>query len=102
MKIVLVYIPNSSKDEADKLAKHLLERRLIGCANIFPISSMYWWKGKITNDNEVVLIAKTTEVKFEEVKAEVEKVHPYDTPCILRISADVTASYFDWLNSELK
>jgi periplasmic divalent cation tolerance protein len=46
-KPVFIYITNPSKKEAKRLAKHLIEKRLIACANIFPIESLYWWKNKL-------------------------------------------------------
>ena len=51
----------------------LVKKRLIACANIFPINSMYWWKGKIVNYKESVIIAKTLEKNFKKVINEVKK-----------------------------
>lgn len=101
MKPILVYITNSSKEEAEKIAKHLLEKRLIACASIYPIQSMYWWEGEIANENEYVLDAKTSEDIFEEVKSEVEKIHTYSIPCILKIPIDTNDNYKDWMKKEL-
>jgi periplasmic divalent cation tolerance protein len=69
IKFVFIYITNPTKEEAKKIAKHLLEKKLIGCANIFgPINSIYNWQDKIIYETEFVLIAKTSEVNFEKVK----------------------------------
>lgn len=102
MGFTLVYITNPSEEKAKELANHLLEKRLIGCANIHPISSMYWWKGKITKEKEFVLLAKTTEKNFSRLKQEVEKIHPYEVPCIMRIPAEVNEKYLKWLEGEIK
>jgi len=99
---VFAYITNPSKQEARKIAKHLLDKKLIACANIFPISSLYWWKGKIADENEFVLIAKTSKTNFEKVKNEVEKIHSYTIPCIVKIPVSSNKKYFDWLKSEIK
>ncbi len=80
----------------------LLEKRLIACANIFPISSMYWWEEKIQNDNEFVLICKTKDNKYNQIKQEVKKLHSYDTPCILKINAELNEEYENWVNHEIK
>ncbi len=96
-KLVLLYITNESEKEATKLARHLLEKRMIGCANILPVKAMYWWEGTIVDDDECVLIAKTSEKNFAKVRSEVEKVHPFEVPCIIRIDAQVNDKYFQWL-----
>ncbi|MBU2635343.1 divalent-cation tolerance protein CutA [Patescibacteria group bacterium] len=102
MNFIFVYITNPTKKEAKKIAKHLLKKRLIACANIFPINSLYWWEGKIADENEFVLIAKTIEANFEKVKKEVEKIHSYKTPCIIKIPVSSNKKYFDWLKKETK
>ena len=102
MNFIFVYITNPTKREARKIAKFLLEKRLIACANIFPIESLYWWKRKIENEKEFVLIAKTTKENFEKVKKEVEKIHSYSIPCIVKIPVSSDKKYFDWLKGEIK
>lgn len=99
---VFVYITNPSEEKARKIAKHLLNKKLIACANIFPISSLYWWKEKIADEKEFVLIAKTSKANFEKVEKEVEKIHPYKIPCIIKIPVSSNKKYFDWLKSEIK
>jgi periplasmic divalent cation tolerance protein len=101
MRIVFIYITNPTKTIAKKIAKHLLKKRLIACANIFPINSLYWWGGKICDEKEFVLIAKTAEEKFEEVKEEVEKMHPYSVPCITKILVEPNKKYLNWLIKEV-
>jgi len=100
--MILIYITCSSKKEAQNIASMLLEKRLIACANIFPISSMYWWEEKIQNDNEFVLICKTKDNKYNQIKQEVKKLHSYDTPCILKINAELNEEYENWVNHEIK
>ena len=102
MNFIFVYITNPTEKEAKKIAKHLLKKRLIVCANIFPINSLYWWQGKIIDDNEFVLIAKTTKNNFEKVKKEVEKIHSYKIPCIIKISVSSNKKYSNWLKREIK
>lgn len=98
---IFIYITNPNKSTARKIAQHLLKKRLIACANIFPINSLYWWQGKIANNKEVVLIAKTVSQNFSQVKAEVKKIHPYKIPCIVKISVSSNKEYFKWLTKNL-
>ncbi len=100
--IILIYIPVPSKDIAKKIAKDLLKQKLIVCANIFPIESLYWWEGKIEEGKELVLLVKTTNVNFEKVRCEVEKIHPYETSAIIKIAASTNDKYFQWLKENLK
>ena len=103
-QIIFAYIITKNKIEAKKIAKVLLKERLCACVNIFDkMSSMYWWKNKIEEANETVLIAKTTKNKFSKLSARVKQLHSYDCPCILQI--DVTGGdkeYINWLTANLK
>ncbi len=102
MDFIFVYITNSTKKEAKKIAECLLKKKLIACANIFPINSLCWWAGKIVDENEFILIAKTVESNFEKVKKEVEKIHSYKIPCIVKIPVSSNKKYFDWLKKEIR
>ncbi len=100
--MTLVYITCKDEKEAKKISMHLLKKRIIACANIFPIKSMYWWKNRIVNDNENVIIAKTNNRNFKKLEAEVKKLHSYEVPCILRINATVNKDYKQWAEKEMK
>ncbi len=100
--VFFVYITNPSKKEARRIAKHLLEKRLIASANIFPIESMYRWEGKITEGSEYVLLAKTLDEKTKSLEDEVKKIHPYKIPCIAKIQASSNKDFFEWLKGEVK
>ena len=98
-QIIFAYITTKNKTEAKKIAKVLLKERLCACVNIFDkMNSIYWWKGKLEEANETVLIAKTTKNKFSKLSARVKELHSYDCPCILQL--DVTRGnkeYVNWL-----
>ncbi|MBS3096302.1 divalent-cation tolerance protein CutA [Candidatus Woesearchaeota archaeon] len=100
--MTLVYITCKDEKEAKNISMLLLNKRLIACANIFPIKSLYWWKGKIVNGRENVIIAKTNERKIGKVEHEVKKIHSYTIPCILRIGASANKEYERWAGKELR
>lgn len=102
MSMTLLYITCKGEKEAKKISMHLLKKRLIACANIFPIKSMYWWKGKIVNDKENVIIAKTLEKNFKKVEYEVKRLHSYKIPCILKINTVSNKDYERWVNKEVR
>ena len=97
MSFIFVYITNPNKKEAKRIALHLLKKKLVACVNIFPIESLYWWKGKIEKAKEFVLIAKTKEEDFKKVEAEVKKIHSYTVPCITKINVEANEEYEKWL-----
>ena len=82
MEYAICYITASGQKEADKISDMLLKKKLIACANMFPIRSRYWWKDKIVKSNEVLMFCKTRMSKSQEIIKEVKKIHSYDVPCI--------------------
>lgn len=86
-----------SLEVAESIVGVLLERKIIACANLLPeVSSMYFWEGKICQDNEVLVLMKTTSLKFLELKSVIEKNHPYDVPEV--IALDITQGSEDYLS----
>lgn len=100
MSINLIYITCPNEAEAQRIAQHLLEMRLVACANIFPIQSLYWWEGNLCNESESVLLVKTMPDLWEAVKEAVEAIHPYQVPCIVKIVADANERYQNWIKNE--
>ena len=100
--MTLIYITCKNEEEAVKISKHLLEKKLIACSNMHPIRSMYWWEGKIQDEKEIVIIAKTLEKNYGKIKEEVSKLHSYDVTCILKIDAEANESYDKWVNGEVE
>ena len=100
--MTLIYITCKDKTEAKKISKHLLEKKLIACSNMFPIESMYWWKNKIEQAAEIVILAKTKENNYNKIKQEVKKLHSYDIPCILKLSSESNKEYDDWIRKVIE
>ncbi|MBX3727966.1 MAG: divalent-cation tolerance protein CutA [Candidatus Sumerlaeia bacterium] len=100
-EITLLYIPCPSEEEACRIARHLLDARLVACANWFPIRSMYWWEAALAEEGEVVLLAKTLPAKADAVEAAIRAVHPYQVPCIARVAACVNEEYGRWMEKEV-
>ncbi len=100
--MIITYITCKNKAEAEKIANHLLKKKLIACANIFPINSLYKWKGKLQKDKEFVLLAKTQKNKSLSLEKEVRGIHSYEIPCILQINAKANKEFGEWLKNEFK
>jgi len=106
-ELILVYTTWESEEQAKSAGKHLLEKRLCGCVNIYPeMIPMFWWppkENKIDGTKEVVMIVKTLKRKYEELEKEIYKIHTYDTPCIIAIPTyKVNKDYFDWIKGEIE
>jgi periplasmic divalent cation tolerance protein len=95
MPTVYVTAPPSA---ADDLAATLVEERLAACVNRFECRSTYRWEGEVVDDREVVLLAKTTEARYDDLVERVEAAHPYDVPCIERFDeTDALDAFEDWI-----
>ncbi len=94
---VLMTAPN--EEEASRLAEMLVARRLAACVQILPgMKSVYRWQGKVEQQPEVLLVAKTTASKFEELEKEVRGMHSYETPEIVAFELSaVSVPYLEWL-----
>lgn len=102
MAIIIIYVTYPNIDEAKNIVNTLIEKKMISCANFFPVKSSFWWKKKVDNSNEIVSIIKTKKENWKKVKTEIEKMHSYDTPCIMKIEVEANEDFEDWVNSETK
>ena len=100
MSFIVVYVTNKNLEEAKKISSHLLNKKLIACSNIFPIKSMYLWKGNIEDSDEYVALLKAKKSNWKKIKEEIKKLHSYDAPCILKFKVNSNKEYENWLNSE--
>lgn len=96
---IIVFMTASNGEEAARLADMLVGAHLAACVQILPeIESVYRWQGKIERAPEILLLAKTTQSKFEELEREVRALHSYDTPEIIAVPVVAgSAQYLEWL-----
>jgi periplasmic divalent cation tolerance protein len=104
MAVHFVYMTASSKTEAQKIGKTLVESRLAACVNILDnMQSIYRWEEKVQEDAEVVLIAKTTDSLVSQLIDKVKSLHSYDCPCIVSLPVlDGYPPFLDWIRSEVE
>ena len=99
-EICVLYV-TAPPSHSEALAGSLLAKRLIACANITPVRSLYRWKGETCDDKEDLLVIKTRKSLVPAVIAAVKAEHPYEVPEI--IALPVIAGhlpYIDWVNAE--
>jgi periplasmic divalent cation tolerance protein len=100
MAFLLVYITYPDLKTAQVIVKKLLKNKLIACANIFPIQSIYLSNSSIKNDNEFVSILKTSSKNWSKLQLNVKKLHPYRIPCIIKFNVNSNKSFESWINNE--
>jgi len=98
----LIYMTAGSLDEARRLAEAVIGERLAACVNIIPgMKSLYHWQGRVAEDEEVVVIAKTRAGLVDRLTARVRAIHSYDCPCVVAILiAPGNPDFFDWIAAE--
>jgi periplasmic divalent cation tolerance protein len=101
---IIVLTTTSSREEAEKIAKTLLEEKLIACANIIgPAYSLFWWQGKIDTAQEHLILMKTRRDLFGKVSERVKTLHSYQVPEVIatRIT-EGSKDYLKWLDESLR
>jgi len=103
-KYVVVLITFPSLSEAKNIARSLVEKKLVACANIVDnISSIYWWEGKVEESREVLMIAKTVRAKIAKLIDEVRKLHSYEVPEIIVLPiVEGFEKYLQWIDESLE
>jgi periplasmic divalent cation tolerance protein len=92
-----------SLEVANKVVESLLNKRLISCAQISNIKSLYHWKGKIANSDEILLQMKSRKNLYKKVEEEILKLHNYEIPQILMYDIiDGYEGYLNWIEEETK
>ncbi|MEM1324574.1 MAG: divalent-cation tolerance protein CutA [Bacteroidota bacterium] len=102
-KLVLLTITFPNEAAAKTMAQQLVERRLVACAQLLPIQSIYRWEGAVQQENEVMLQAKTLSSKLTDIEAFVSENHGYDVPEM--VATEVVwghQPYLDWVSDIVK
>ena len=95
----IVLVTCGSIQEARRMGRVVVEKKLAACANIVPrIESIYRWKGKVERAREVLMLLKTSAARVPQLEREIERAHSYDLPefVVLPIEA-VSKEYLRWI-----
>lgn len=100
MEHIVVFITAPDEDTAVNIAKVLVEEGLAACVNIVKdIRSIYKWQGKMEDESEVLMIAKTSHDMFSALAKRVKSMHPYDVPEIISVPIiQGWGPYIKWLS----
>jgi len=100
---IQVTTTTETNEQAQRIAQVVVERRVAACAQIVgPISSTYWWKGKIETAQEWLCVMKTRSDLYQDLEAAIRENHPYEVPEILAVPIQHGSQpYLDWMRTEL-
>jgi len=95
----IVLTTAGSLEEAEHLARGIVERSLAACINIIPqIQSVYRWQGKVEQATECLLVIKTKISLFEPLRNAIQELHSYELPeCVMLEIADGSHPYLNWI-----
>jgi periplasmic divalent cation tolerance protein len=100
-KDIIVVFSTAPQDKSALLARMLVEKRVVACVNVVPVRSYYRWKGEFCDEQEHLLIAKTTKEKAGEVIEAIKDLHPYEVPEIIALPViDGYLPYLEWVTQE--
>jgi periplasmic divalent cation tolerance protein len=101
---IVVLSTCATQEEAEKLARILIEERLAACVNVIPrIRSYYRWKGAIESAEECLLVVKSSRELFSSIDAVLEKEHSYEVPEVLALPVvEGATNYLNWLLANLR
>jgi periplasmic divalent cation tolerance protein len=100
----IVLTTAGTKEEAQKIARALVERQLAACVNIVPqVESVYRWEGEIEQAQEWLLLIKTTASAFPRVREAINELHSYEMPeCASLAIEDGSAEYLGWIGDSVE
>lgn len=95
--VLVALTTEADQQRAEALAQQLLDRALVACVSLQPVTSLYHWQGKVERSQEVQLLCKTSAAALPALEAAVRELHSYDTPEWLVWPATAAADYAAWL-----
>jgi periplasmic divalent cation tolerance protein len=99
----VVCLVTTPQTDARSIASTVIDKRLAACINIVPlVQSLYWWEGNVEQDDEALLVVKTTRAAISQLDELLRKIHPYDN--FELISLDVVAGshpYLEWIGNSV-
>ncbi len=100
---IVVLCTCASADEAERLARGLVEAQLAACVNVIPhVRSYYRWKGALESADECLLAIKSSRGLFEALRVHLAKLHSYEVPEVAAVPIVAgSENYLNWLDANL-
>ncbi len=102
--LIVVLVTASNRQEAELIGRALVEKKLAACCNIVEsIGSIFYWQGKLNQEQEVLLIIKSVRARFDHIVNTVKQLHSYTTPEIIALPIVMgSPDYLNWVAAETK
>lgn len=102
MPTSVVYVTTSTRDEALNIGRVVVGERLAACANVIGgVRSIYWWESEVNEDDEALLVLKTTEARVTALIERIRALHSYTTPCVTAWPIDAgNPDFLAWIENE--
>jgi len=102
--VLLVLCTSPDLNEAKNISRKLVEKKLAACCNILPkVLSIYHWQGKIEESQEILILIKTTQKKYDQLEKEIKMMHSYSVPEIIATQIETgSRAYIDWIVESTK
>ena len=98
LKLLAIFTTVGSKEDAHRIATTLVERKLVACAQVSAIDSVYRWQGRVQQEPEFRLLLKTTQDRYATVESAIRELHPYDLPAIFALPVEAAyPPYAQWV-----
>lgn len=101
-QVLFVYVTASDLEEAERIGEAVVDARLAACANVLDgMRSIFRWQGSVQKGREAILILKTREDLFDDLKQRIIELHSYELPCV--VAMPITGGhepFLDWVASE--
>lgn len=101
MNPIAVFTTVATRDDALRLARMAVERRLAACVQLSAIESVYDWDGRVQQDSEVRVLFKTVDTLYDRLEQAILELHPYELPAIHAFAFDrVHAPFAEWIEHQ--
>ncbi|AMA10044.1 divalent-cation tolerance protein CutA [Picosynechococcus sp. PCC 73109] len=102
MQYLMAVTTVSSRQEAQAIAKQIMDLRLAACIHISEVESFYYWEGQLQQEPEFRLLFKTTAAQYAALEQAIKAHHPYELPAIYAIALDqVETAYGHWIDASV-
>ena len=100
---VQVITTTEKKEDAEKIAFRLVERKIAACVQIAgPITSIYRWKGSIERAEEWQCIIASRKDLYDEIEKAIRSLHTYEVPEIIAMPIVAgSGDYLEWVRGQL-
>ncbi|MEM3030282.1 MAG: divalent-cation tolerance protein CutA [Candidatus Micrarchaeia archaeon] len=95
--MLLVFVSFASEMEARRICEALVKEKLCACASLYPVRSIYGWKGKLVKEGEWEAALKCSERKWGRLQRRIKELHSYEVPQIIAVKARANAEYARWV-----